>query len=398
LRTWLLLAALAAALAAAPPARASGVAPTPPMGWSNWDRFGCSVNEQVVLQSADAIARTGMRRAGYRYVNVDDCWMARERDASGALVADPARFPHGMAWLARAVHARGLRFGLYLSAGEATCAGYPGSFDRFDDDVHELAAWGVDYLKVDWCWPPPGFYPDAAYAQVHAAVAAAGRPMVVSVSTDGWYQPWLWAPAAANLWRIAPDLPNDWAAVMETLDAEAPLWPYAHPGAWNDPDMLQIGNGRLNETEQRSYFSLWCMLAAPLIAGSDVRRMTSPTRRILTNAGAIAVDQDRLGRQGRRIRAEHGHEIWLRRLAGGRWALLFLNRTRAAAVMHADLRRLPPLPRAFRYLLSDLWAHRTSRTAGELRVAVAAHGVAMFRLKPVHRARKHSRRRRHVPK
>jgi alpha-galactosidase len=378
------LLALAALLLALAPATAFGLenrlARTPPMGWNHWNHFGCSVDERLVLETANALVASGMRNAGYRYVNVDDCWMARERAADGSLVADPVKFPHGMKWLAMQVHRRSLRFGMYISAGVETCAHYPGSFGHLGQDIGTLARWGVDYLKVDWCWPAPGSKAHFTFGRIRDLINATHRRMVFSVS-DGWDPAWTWGAGTANLWRTGPDVDASWGAIARAVDQAAPLARYAGPGGWNDLDMLQIGNGRLSPTEGRAQISLWSVLAAPLIAGNDLRSMSPTTRALLNNREVISIDQDPAGHPGARMRAQHGHEVWIRQLVGGARAVLVLNRTRRAAVMRVNLRSLPGARGGRRYRVRDVWGHRSRTAAAWIATRVPAHGVAMFRVR-----------------
>ena len=367
----------------------NGLARTPPMGWNAFYSLRCGVDERVVRETADALLATGMAAAGYRYVILDDCWMGHGRATDGALRAQPDRFPHGIAALADYVHARGLKLGIYLDAGGHTCEYYAGSAGHLARDVRTVAAWGVDYLKVDWCFT--GAQSDrGTYGHISRTLRSTGRPIVFSVSNWGWHAPWAWGSPIANLWRIAGDLDWDkppvhpWQAMLTAVDTDAALARYAGPGAWNDPDMLPVGAPRLTTREMRSAFSLWSVLAAPLVAGNDVRGMSDPARDILTNAEVIAVDQDPAGLQGTRVAAGRGgREVWVRRLAGGERALLFFNRGRRQVTMRFFVRRLGLSP-ARTYRVRDLWAHRTHTVVRWIRAQVPRHGVALFRVSPAH--------------
>jgi alpha-galactosidase len=364
---------------------ANGLAMTPPMGWNSWNKFGCNVNEGIVRRVADAMVSSGMRDAGYLYVVIDDCWHG-PRDAAGNITADPERFPAGMRALADYVHARGLKFGIYSDAGRTTCGGRPGSQGHEYQDALTYAAWGVDYLKYDWCATGTR-NAEEAYALMADALRATGRDIVFSICEWGNNQPWLWAANIGNLWRTTGDIYDHWDGVdrwqhgvMNIVDSNESLWPFAGPGHWNDPDMLEIGNGGMTDTEYRSHFSLWAMMAAPLIAGNDIAAMTPATRDILTNREVIAVDQDRLGVQGRRVWREGGREIWVKPLAGGGRALLLLNRGDAPAEIAASWAQLD-WPPALRARVRDLWEHRDlPRAAGQVRATVAPHGVVMLRV------------------
>jgi alpha-galactosidase len=363
----------------------NGLARTPPMGWNAFYSLGCRVDEGVARETADALQATGMADAGYRYVILDDCWMSHSRNASGELRAQRDRFPHGIAALADYVHARGLKLGLYLDAGTHTCAYFTGSAGHLTQDVRTIAAWGVDYLKVDWCFAGTQLA-RRTYSHISRTLKATGRPIVFSVSSWGHYTPWAWGRSVANLWRVSGDLDWDkppvhpWQAMLAAVDIDAGLARYAGPGSWNDLDMLPVGAPRLSTREMRSAFSLWSILAAPLVAGNDVRTMPDATRDILTNSEIIAVDQDRAGLQGTRVAASGGREVWVRRLAGGDRAVLFFNRGAREQPIGLDLRRAG-LPRARHYRARELWTGRTRVVARAIRVRVPRHGVVLFRVR-----------------
>jgi alpha-galactosidase len=380
---WLLLAALLVACALAAPAHAldDGLARTPPMGWNTFNRFGCDINEQLVRESADAMVSSGMRAAGYRYVNLDDCWMAFSRDSRGRLRADPARFPGGIPALATYVHRRGLKLGLYTDLGTRTCAGFPGLQGHEQDDLRRIASWGVDYLKVDFCHTSQAVRRDPRpyFARVRDILRATRRPIVFSIVTWGIGAPWHWGARTGHLWRVSPDLLDRWSSLLKVVRRNRRLARYAGPGGWNDADMLQVGNGSMTATEYRAHFSLWAMMASPLLAGNDLRRMDAATRRTLLNREVIAVDQDRAGIQGHLARSRRGREVWVKRLRGGDRTVLLFNRARRRATIRASLPALG-LPRARRYRVRDLWRHRSRRTGRVLRARVPRHGVAMFRV------------------
>lgn len=376
---------LVATLAAAPAyGLSNGLARTPPMGWNPWYRFKCQVNEQLVRETADAMVASGMRAAGYRYVNLDDCWMARARGPSGELRADPSRFPSGIGALADYVHARGLKFGLYQSPGVRTCAGYPGMRGHFAQDTRTFAAWSVDFLKLDWCHAAPDRQAPAVYAAMRNALHRTRRPIVLSISNWGRQRVWLWGPRTGHLWRTTLDISRSrpWPLLLRFISQNERVGGFAGPGAWNDPDILQVGNPPLSAVEQQAVFSLWAIMAAPLLAGTDLRDMSPNTRRILTNREVIAVDQDRAGIQGTRLRSVAGREVWVRRLAGGDRAVVLFNRRPARALLGVDARRLG-MGRPSRYRVRNLWTHRSATTAGPVRVVVPAHGAAMLRIRRV---------------
>src|SRR6266849_1019285 len=298
MRTSAIVAALSALLGAAGTHHLldNHVARTPPMGWNSWNHFGFDVSALLIRETADAMVASGLRDAGYQYVVIDDCWQV-ERDARGRLVADSARFPGGMKPLADYVHSRGLKFGLYTDAGRRTCQGRPGTYGSEEVDARTFAEWGVDYVKEDWC-NAEGLDAPTQYAKFRDALARTGRPIVLSICEWGTNQPWEWGPKTGNLWRTTDDIEDGWPAMLVNLDLSAQHAYTAGPGAWNDPDMLEVGNGGMTDDEYRAHVSLWAILAAPLIAGNDIRAMAPATRDVLTNREVIAVDQDSLGVEG----------------------------------------------------------------------------------------------------
>ena len=342
------------------------------MGWNSWNHFGQNIDETVIRETADAMVDTGMRDAGYRYVVIDDCWSEKQRDGSGDLVPDRAKFPHGMNWLADHAHERGLRFGMYTDAGTKTCAGYPASLAYEFRDARRFAEWDVDYVKVDWCHTP-GMGPRYLYSKWALALAGSRRPIVHSVCEWGRHRPWEWAGTVGHLWRTTWDILDTWPSVLAILDHQVELYPFAGPDHWNDPDMLEVGNGGMTESEYRAHFSLWAILAAPLMAGNDVRSMSDRIRGILTAPEIIAVDQDTLGKQGRRISREGPVEVWERELADGSRAAVLFNRDavpREIAYEFEGRRRV-----------RDLWARED---VGEFDRAYAArvapHDVVVVRV------------------
>jgi alpha-galactosidase len=366
---------------------ANGLAQTPPMGWNSWNRYGCKINEQVIRAAADAMAANGMKEAGYRYIVIDDCWHG-PRTADGFITADPVKFPSGIKALADYVHAKGLKFGIYSDAGRKTCGGKPGSQGHEYQDALTYARWGVDYLKYDWC--STGVRnAEEGYALMSDAIRASGREMVLSICEWGNNRPWEWAEKIGNLWRTTGDIRDAWKGpvtyslgMMDIVDRNEPLYPYAGPGHWNDPDMLEVGNGGMTETEYRTHFSLWAMMAAPLIAGNNLAEMNAATRAILLNHDVIAVDQDRLGRQGRRVRDDGDQEVWSRDLADGSRAVVLLNRGDAPAqiaVAWPEIGYTTGVPMQVR----DLWTGAATReAAGQLSRTVMPHGVVMVRITP----------------
>jgi alpha-galactosidase len=358
------------------------LAATPPMGWNSWNKFGCNIDEQLIEQTADAMVSSGMRAAGYRYVNIDDCWMAKTRDAAGNLQSDPTRFPHGIKAIADYVHAKGLKLGIYSSAGTATCQGLPASLDHEVADAKKFAEWGVDYLKYDNCnnQKRPAL---ERYTTMSKALKATGRPIVFSLCEWGENKPWEWGRQAGGmLWRTTGDISDRWNSMIGILDKQVGLEKYSGPGGWNDPDMLEVGNGKMSFSEYIAHFSLWALLNAPLIAGNDLRSMSDTTRAILTNRSAIAVDQDWGGQQGSRLRNDTltQTQVWVKPMHDGSRAVVLLNRGDVAtsiSVATADL----GLPPAKEYQALDVWAQTVQTVLTDLQSGVPPHGAAMFIIK-----------------
>ena len=370
------------------PARTpNGLALTPPMGWNSWNKFACNVNEKIVRDVADAMVSSGMKDAGYEYVVVDDCWHGK-RDADGFITADPERFPSGMKALSDYIHSKGLKFGIYSDAGRMTCGRRPGSQGYEYQDALTYARWGVDYLKYDWCYTG-GRNAEEAYALMADALRSTGRDIVLSICEWGTNQPWLWASKIGNLWRTTGDITDKWKGkysyswgVLNIVDMNEPLWPYAGPGPWNDPDMLEVGNGGMTPTEYKSHFSLWAIMAAPLIAGNDIATMDATTRAILTNREVIAVDQDRLGVQGRRVWRQGDQEVWVKPLSGGARAVLLFNRGEQPASFGFNWGQLG-YPANLKAALRDLWEHRElGARSGAFTATVEPHGVVMLKVQP----------------
>ncbi|MBI6874578.1 NPCBM/NEW2 domain-containing protein [Clostridium aciditolerans] len=485
-----------------------GLAPTPPMGWNSWNKFGGDIDQWKIMHMADAMVENGMKDAGYEYINIDDNWMAKTRDQNGDFVPDPTRFPDGIKAVADYVHSKGLKLGIYSSNGARTCMGLPGSQGYEDKDAKKFAEWGVDYLKYDFCFnarsstyapdidkivlsdginrttyeaessnntltgnailvgskvgyignnsgelifnkitvPAAGDYTltvyyyngdpsrnlfvsvnggtgekysipsssgwgtvadyaikvtlkqgeniikfynpeDGAtisaqqYGVMRDALKATGRPIVFSICEWGANKPWLWGPSVGHLWRTTGDIVDSWDSMTSIMDQNSVLAQYAGPGHWNDPDMLEVGNGGMTDTEYRAHFSLWSMMAAPLIAGNDITNMSDSTKEILLNKEIIAIDQDRLGIQGSKIRDDGDYEVWVKPLANGDKALLFFNRSQASKTMSLDIKDLG-LKKAPAYIVRDLWAHSESAAKNQISAVVPSHGVAMFRVRP----------------
>jgi alpha-galactosidase len=376
-----------------------GLALTPPMGWNSWNTFASNIDENLIKGTADTMIENGMRDAGYVYIVVDDCWEAKERDAAGNIVADPQKFPSGMKALGDYLHSKGFKFGIHNCAGTRTCADFPGGRGHEYQDALKYAAWGVDYLKYDWCNHGTA---DAreTYKTMRDALHAAGRPIVFSLCEWGQNKPWEWAADMGHLWRTTGDImagydskqrwEQGWKVILDlqySLVQPADgqnngIGQYAGPGHWNDPDMLEVGNQGLTLAESRAHFSLWCILAAPLIAGNDVRHMSKEAHDILTDKEVIAIDQDSLGKQGWRFRAETGREIWVRELSGGDWAVCVLNSGPTAADITTDWPEIKLF--GHEYAVRDVWAKKDIGTTREKRTdRIESHDVMLFRLTPV---------------
>jgi alpha-galactosidase len=387
---------------------------TPQMGWNSWNKFQCDVNEELIRETADAMATNGMKDAGYQYVNIDDCWQG-QRDAQGFIQPDPKRFPSGMKALADYVHSKGLKFGIYSDAGAKTCGGRPASRGHEYQDALTYAQWGVDYLKYDWCGGED-LKAQGAYTTMLDALYAAGRPVVFSMCEWGDNKPWLWAKDIGHSWRTTTDITpcfdcdvdhktwHQWG-VLQILDAQKPLRKYAGPGHWNDPDMLEVGNG-MSVSEDRAHFSMWCMLAAPLISGNDLRNMPRETLEILANKEVIAVDQDVLGIEAfvyakphwtlkslfirSKTKWKDGVEIWFKPLGGDSWAMCVLNRNKEAKKISFDWKNEKVADSFSKrethfdtttYSLRNLWLKAGAGDTGKiLKAEVPGHDVLMLRL------------------
>ncbi len=367
---------------------------TPPMGWNSWNNFGCNVSETLIMEMTDAMVKSGMKDAGYEYIVIDDCWQVG-RDSSGNIIPDPERFPSGIKFLADYIHARGLKFGIYSCAGSKTCQGRPGGRGYQFQDARQYAAWGVDYLKYDWCYDE-GQKAEAAYKTMSDALKECGRPIVFSICEWGESKPWTWAKGVGHLWRTTPDIRNlynaeiNWGGlgIVNIIDRQADLWKYAGPGHWNDPDMLEVGNPGLTHDENVTHFSMWALLAAPLMAGNDLRSMDNEVFEILTNKEVLAVNQDSLGNQAIRFLDMGDHEVWVKHLANNELAVCFMNRSEVEWDLEYDWKRINiyHLGAIYfskqNYSIRDLWKHKDIGNTNEvLKEKIPAHGLIMLRLK-----------------
>lgn len=367
------------------------LARTPPMGWNSWNTFRLEINEDLVKGVADTFVEKGLKDAGYQYIVIDDGWQI-DRDPQGNIIVNAEKFPSGIKALADYIHAKGLKFGIYSDAGYQTCGGFPGSLGHEYQDARQYAAWGVDYLKYDWCNTGNQNAPDS-YRLMRNALRQAGRPIVFSICEWGVSKPWTWAPQVGNLWRTTFDIRPCWdcgkmahsngvqienfIGFTKILDQQVGLEVSAGPGHWNDPDMLEVGNGELTYEENKAHFSLWCILAAPLMLGNDVRSVTPEVLNILTNKDVIGVNQDPLGRQGRKVRDDGDDEVWSKELHDGTRAVVLFNRSLKEAEIAFTWPEIG-IPESMTMTVTDLWDKaKSSKQQGSFASRVPPHGVVM---------------------
>ena len=371
------------------------LAKTPPMGWNSWNTFRLEINEDLVKEVADAFIEKGLKDAGYEFVVIDDGWQI-DRDKEGNIVVNKDKFPSGIKDLADYVHSKGLKFGIYSDAGNLTCGGFPGSRGYEYQDARDYAAWGVDYLKYDWCHTGNQSAPDS-YALMKDALVKAGRPIVFSICEWGINEPWKWGPEiGGNLWRTTFDIRPCWdcgelmhvngrqienlIGFTKILDQQVGLSVYAGPGHWNDPDMLEVGNGDLTYDENVAHFSLWCILSAPLMLGNDIRSMSDEVLEIITNKEVIAVNQDPLGRQGEKVRDDGDFEVWSKELQDGTRAVALFNRSDSEAKFGFDWSEIG-LPQNLEFTVRDLWQKKNiGKYKGSFSATVPSHGVIMVKV------------------
>jgi len=378
-----------------------GLAQTPPMGWNSWTTFETNITEQLIKQTADVLVSSGMKDLGYTYLVLDDGWMAMQRDSiTGDLVPDPKKFPNGLKPVIDYVHAKGLKFGLYNCAGDKTCGGYPGTRGYEYQDARYYAALKIDYFKYDWC-NTDGITAKEAYTTMSKALKAAGRPIVFSLCEWGFSKPWEWAKEVGQLWRSAGDVGKlfdgykqfpTWQTLgmMKVLDLQDTLYKYSGPGHWNDADLLQVGTD-MSYSEDKAFFSAWCMLASPLMAANDIRNMSKETLAILTNKEAIDIDQDAGAMQAFRYANQDSLQTWFRPLQNGDWAVCFINRGSTAKkvsfdwgkeTVENDFYKKQLNASTVNYQLYDLWSKKIiGSTAKPLNANLPAHDVIWLRLK-----------------
>ncbi|KAL7162941.1 hypothetical protein ACSBR2_039116 [Camellia fascicularis] len=363
---------------------ANRLAITPPMGWNSWNHFHCMIDENMIKQTADALVSTGLAKLGYKYVNIDDCWAEIDRDNEGNLMAKKSTFPSGIKALADYVHSKGLKLGIYSDAGYFTCSKMmPGSLGHEDQDAKTFASWGIDYLKYDNC-NTDGSRPTVRYPVMTRALMKAGRPIFFSLCEWGDLHPALWGAEVGNSWRTTNDISDSWESMVSRADMNEVYADLARPGGWNDPDMLEVGNGGMTKDEYIVHFSIWAMSKAPLLIGCDVTNATKETMEIIANKEVIAVNQDKLGVQAKKVRMEGDSEVWAGPLSEYRVVVLLLNRgpIRYSMTAQWDDMRIPPntIVEA-----RDLWEHKTLKTrfVGNLTVTVDSHACKMYILKPI---------------
>jgi len=369
---------------------------TPPMGWNSWNTFRLKINEEVVRGIADMFVDKGFKDAGYEYIVIDDGWQV-DRDEQGNIIVNQDKFPSGIKALADYIHSKGLKFGIYSDAGYKTCGGHPGSLGHEYQDARQYAAWGVDYLKFDWCNTGNMSAPDS-YQLMRNALEKAKRPIVFSICEWGTSKPWLWGEGVGHLWRTTFDIRPCWDCGKKThskgvqienfigftkiLDLQVGLESYAGPGHWNDPDMLEVGNGELSLDENRAHFSLWCMLAAPLMLGNDIRQASPEILEILLNKEIIAVNQDPLGKQGVKVRDDGDLETWSKVLHDGSRAVVLFNRSdmqQNMAVLWTEI----GYPAHVNAKVRDLWQKQDmGSSVGGYGADVPSHGVVMIKVVP----------------
>jgi len=375
------------------------LAMTPPMGWNSWNTFGTNVDEQLIKDMTDLFIKEGLKDAGYEYIVMDDGWMAMERDKDGNLVPDPKKFPNGLKAVSDYIHSKGLKIGIYNCAGNKTCGGYPGSRGYEYQDARSYASWDIDYLKYDWC-NTGKINAEEAYKTMRDAIKAAGRPMVFSICEWGDNQPWTWAKDVGHLWRVAGDIINCWDCevghgswsswgVWKIIDMRKDIRKVAGPGHWNDFDMMEVGNG-MTDSEDRSHFAMWCMLASPLMMGNDLRKATPETLKTLSNKEVVSVNQDKIGIQGLRYTNKDNVEIWVKPLDKDGWAISFVNKNNspydltfnwADQEIGDDLNQRYLKCNTDTYKIRDLFNHADlGDTKKPLKAKIGVHDVLMIKL------------------
>lgn len=361
---------------------ANGLGKTPPMGWNSWNHFSCHINEKLIRETADAMVSTGLADLGYKYINLDDCWAELNRDSKGNLVPKASTFPSGIKALADYVHNKGLKLGIYSDAGFQTCSKtMPGSLGYEEQDAKTFASWGIDYLKYDNC-NNNGASPKERYPKMSKALLNSGRPIFFSLCEWGQEDPSTWAATVGNSWRTTGDIQDNWKSMTSRADENDKWASYARPGGWNDPDMLEVGNGGMTTEEYRAHFSIWALAKAPLLIGCDIRALDNVTMELLSNKEVIAVNQDKLGVQGKKVNRTGDFEVWAGPLSNNKVALLLWNRGPSNATVTAYWSNVGLHPETV-VSARDLWAHSTeSSVKGQLSATLESHACKMYVLTP----------------
>lgn len=361
---------------------ANGLGLTPPMGWNSWNHFHCNIEEKLIRETADAMVSTGLAALGYQYINLDDCWAELNRDSEGNLVPKSSTFTSGIKALADYVHSKGLKLGIYSDAGTQTCSKtMPGSLGHEEQDARTFASWGVDYLKYDNCYNT-GTSPRERYPVMSSALLNSGRPIYFSLCEWGQEDPATWAPKIGNSWRTTGDIADNWLSMTSRADENDKWASYAAPGGWNDPDMLEIGNGGMTFEEYRSHFSIWALSKAPLLIGCDVKAMDNITHSLLSNIEVIAVNQDKLGVQGKKVKKDGDLEVWAGPLRHNRTAVVLWNRSPSTATITAYWSDIGLNPTTV-VNARDLWTHSTQSAVKEkISANIESHSCKMYVLTP----------------
>ncbi|KAL4576669.1 hypothetical protein LXL04_012767 [Taraxacum kok-saghyz] len=360
----------------------NGLGRTPQMGWNSWNHFACNIEEKLIRETADAMVSTGLAAAGYQYVNIDDCWAELNRDSQGNLVPKGSTFPSGIKALADYVHNKGLKLGIYSDAGSQTCSKQmPGSLGHEVQDANTFASWGIDYLKYDNC-NNQDISPKERYPVMTKALQNSGRAIFYSLCEWGQEDPATWAHGVGNSWRTTGDISDNWDSMTNRADENDKWAAYAKPGGWNDPDMLEVGNGGMTTEEYRSHFSIWALAKAPLLVGCDVRSMSKETHEILSNKEVIAVNQDKLGIQGKKVKKDGDLEVWAGPLSHNKVAVILWNRGGSTTEITAYWSDIG-LDSKTVVKVRDLWAHSTRKSVREhITANIEPHACRMYVLTP----------------
>lgn len=357
------------------------LAPTPPMGWNSWNKFAHKITDKIIREQADAMVSSGMMAAGYKYINIDEGWEGT-RDANGVLPPN-ANFPD-MKALAAYIHSKGLKVGIYSSPGPKACGGFEGSYGHEEQDAKMFAEWDMDYLKYDWCTAGTVYqreqYPQAL-RKMSDAMRKAGRPMVYSIHGRGAV--WEYSAAqGAQMWRTTGDINDTYARMLAIGFGQEGLEKFAGPGKWNDPDMLEVGNGGMKPNEYKMHMSLWCLLAAPLIAGNDLTAMSPETLAMLTNPEVVAVDQDAAGKQGHLVMQQGAIAVMVKPLADGSRAVGFFNREQGVVTVTL---KFADVGLGASATVRDLWERKDlnkdgGKFQGSFTTDVPEHGTVLVKI------------------